>query len=95
MHLVIGDSGGPAFCGPVGDVSAGRAGSYVMRGAAGNGSLVVKLSQKKGGTLVLRGRGLDLTALDDPTMSFGLRIGALRFVASGAFRSRGGRWVYP
>jgi cysteine-rich repeat protein len=95
MHLVLGDPGGPAFCGAVGDVARRRS-NFVMRGALGLGSITVKLSQKQGGTLTVRGRGLDLSALDDPNMSFGLAVGSLRFATGGSFRSRGGgRWVYP
>ena len=42
------------------------------------------------------GRDEDLSALDDPTMSFGLTVGGHRFAAGGSFRNRGGgRWVYP
>ena len=95
MHLVLGDPGGPAFCGPVADVARRRR-NFVMKGALGLGSITVKLSQKQGGTLTVRGRGLDLSALDDPNMSFGLTVGSLRLAAGGSFRSRGGgRWVYP
>jgi hypothetical protein len=44
----------------------------------------------------VRGRGLDLAALDDPNVSFGFSVGGLRFATAGAFRSRGGgRWAYP
>lgn len=95
MHLVLGDPGGTAFCGPVADVARRRS-TFVMKGALGLGSVTVKLSQKRGGTLTVRGRGLDLSALDDPNMSFGLTVGGLRFAAGGTFRDRGGgRWVYP
>jgi cysteine-rich repeat protein len=95
MHLVLGDPGGVAFCGPVADVTR-RGNSFVMRGGVGLGSVTVKLSQKRGGTLVVRGRGLDLAALDDPNISFGLTVGTWRLAAGGPFRSRGsGRWVYP
>jgi cysteine-rich repeat protein len=95
MDLVLGDPGGTAFCGPVGDVARHR-GTFVMRGGLGLGSISVKLSQKRGGTLTVRGRGLDLSALDDPNISFGLTVGGLRLATGGSFRSRGGgRWVYP
>jgi len=67
-----------------------------MRGALGLGSVSVKLSQKAGGTLVVRGKGLDLAALDDPNVVFGFTVGGLRFSGGGTFRDRGrGRWVYP
>jgi cysteine-rich repeat protein len=94
MHVVLGDGNGAAFCGPVGDVGAAR-GGFVMRGGAGNGTLVVKLSRRRGGTLSVRGRGLDFSALDDPNVRLGLRVGEARFAAGGAFRRRGRRWVFP
>jgi hypothetical protein len=75
---------------------ARRGGSFVMRGALGLGSMTVKLSYKRGGTITVRGRGLDLAALDDPNIAFGLSVGTLRLAAGGLFRERGGgRWVYP
>lgn len=95
MHLVMGDAGGAAFCGPVGELATAKGGRYVMRGSAGTGSLVAKLSSRRGGTVTLRGRGLDLSGLDDSAMRFGLRIGEARFAAGGAFRKRGRRWVFP
>jgi cysteine-rich repeat protein len=95
MSVVLGDAGGATFCGPVADV-ARRGGSFVMRGALGLGSMTVKLSYKRGGTITVRGRGLDLAALDDPNIAFGLSVGTLRLAAGGLFRERGGgRWVYP
>jgi cysteine-rich repeat protein len=95
MTLVMGDAGGATFCGPVADVSR-RGSSFVTRGALGLGSVSVKLSQKQGGTITVRGKGLDLAALDDPNMVLGLSVGGLRLSAGGAFRDRGGgRWVYP
>jgi hypothetical protein len=66
-----------------------------MRGALGLGTITVKLSPKRGGTLTVRGQGLDLATLDDPNVSLGLSVGSLRLTAGGFFRSRGGRWVYP
>jgi len=39
---------------------------------------------------------VDLSKLDQPTITVGLGLGSDRFVAGGAFRSRGSRrWVYP
>jgi cysteine-rich repeat protein len=94
MRLVLGDPGGTVFCGPVADV-ARQGGSFRMRGALGLGTITVKLSPKRGGTLTVRGQGLDLATLDDPNVSLGLSVGSLRLTAGGFFRSRGGRWVYP
>jgi len=95
MQVLLGDPGGTTFCGPVADVVRHGAG-FVMKGALGLGTMTVKLSPKHGGTLTVRGRGLDLAALDDPNVSFGFAAGGLRFATAGAFRNRGGgRWVYP
>jgi len=95
MSLLMGDANGATFCGPVADVTRQRS-NLVMRGAVGLGSISVKMSQKAGGTLIVRGRGLDLAAIDDPNIVLGLSVGGLRFSAGGAFRDRGGgRWVFP
>jgi hypothetical protein len=95
MSVVMGDGNGATFCGPVADVTRQRS-NLVMRGVVGLGSINVKMSQKAGGTLIVRGRGLDLAAIDDPNIVLGLSVGGLRFSAGGAFRDRGrGRWALP
>ncbi len=95
MQVLLGDPGGTSFCGPVADVFRRGAG-FVMKGPLGLGTITVKLTPKRGGTLTVRGRGLDLAALDDPNVSFGFSVGGLRFATAGAFRNRGGgRWAYP
>ena len=57
--------------------------------------LLVDIASKRGGTLALKGKGLQLDALDDPTLTLGLRVGAAQFVATGTLRAKGPRRTLP
>jgi cysteine-rich repeat protein len=95
VSLVLADGNGALLCTALGEL-AGRRRTFSVKGAIGNGSVSLKLVRgKRGNTLTLRGRGLDLGALDSPTLAVGLAIGGQRFSATGPLRPRGARWIYP
>jgi hypothetical protein len=60
----------------------------------GKGNAAVKLVRRKGGALTLTARGLDLGALDDPTVTLGLRLGSAGFVGTATFHEHGRRLLH-
>jgi hypothetical protein len=91
VEVVLADGNGTVFCTALGQaVAKGR--KLVASGAVGAGSLTATF---RGGAVALKGRGLDLAALDDPNVTIGLAVGAQRFSGSAVFRTRGGKRVHP
>jgi cysteine-rich repeat protein len=91
VEVVLGDGNGTIFCAGLGQLAAkGR--KRVASGSVGGGTVTVTL---RGGLVVVKGRGLDLSALDDPNVHAGVAIGDQRFAASRVFRTRGSKHVYP
>jgi cysteine-rich repeat protein len=91
VSVVLADANGTILCAALGNaVPKGK--KLVASAAVGGGTLAL---QVRGGRMTLKGRHLDLGALDDPTVTIGVGIGAHRFAASGAFRTRGSKRVYP
>jgi cysteine-rich repeat protein len=91
VGVVLGDGTGTILCAALGDLTPkGR--KTVASGAVGGGTLTVSV---KGGLVVVKGKKLDLGALDDANVHVGVAIGASRFAGAGAFRTRGNKRVYP
>jgi len=89
--VVIGDGTGPILCAALGDlVQKGR--KLVASAAVGGGTLTLSFG---GGLVMVKGKHLDLGALDDATVHVGVGIGAHRFAGTGAFRTRGAKRIYP
>jgi cysteine-rich repeat protein len=89
--FVLGDGTGPIFCAPLGDlVPKGR--KLVASAAVGGGTVTLAV---RGGRVTVKGRKLDLSALDHDALAFGVAIGSHRFAGSAAFRTRGAKRVYP
>jgi cysteine-rich repeat protein len=91
VGLVLSDANGTVTCATLGPLRA-RGKTFSARGRAGAGVVTVTLAR---GKLRVSGHGLDLSSLDDPTVSLGLTLGSDRFLGRGTFRSRGRRWTMP
>jgi cysteine-rich repeat protein len=95
VTVVVTDGTGPVLCAALGTLAA-RGKTLSVKGTVGNGTITVKLTTKRGGSLAVRGRGLALSGVDDAAVRIGLSIGEQLFGVAGNFRPRGaGKWVYP
>jgi hypothetical protein len=91
--ILLADANGLVLCAPVGTVEAhGR--RFLAQGRIGSGRGTVKLVRRKGGIVTLSAHGIDLTTLDDPSVTFGLRLGSDAFVGAASFPARGRRLIY-
>jgi len=91
VSVMLGDANGMLFCTSLGDaVRKGR--KLVASGSVGNGTLTASI---RGGQVTLKGRGLDLSALDDAHVGLGLGVGGHRFGGAATLRTRGSKRVYP
>ncbi len=91
VTVVLADGNGPILCAALGDATKkGR--KLVASGPVAGGTLSVSIA---GGLVVVKGRKLDLSALDDGQVNMGVGIGGHRFAGAGAFRTRGPKRVYP
>ncbi len=89
--LVLGDGTGTILCAALGELQAkGR--KRVASAAVGGGTITLSVG---GGLVVVKGKRLDLSALDDPNVTLGIAIGGHRFAGAGAFRTRGAKRVHP
>ena len=89
--IVLGDANGMILCTSLGDLHP--KGKKLVAGAQiGNGTLTLSLA---GGLVIIKGKHLDLSALDDNTLSIGVGIGAHRFAGAASFRTKGAKRVYP
>jgi cysteine-rich repeat protein len=91
VSVVLGDANGTIFCTSLGDAQQ-KGKKHIASGAVGNGTLTVSIA---GGLVIIKGKHLDLSALDDPNLSIGVGIGAHRFAGAAAFRTKGAKRVYP
>ncbi len=92
VRLTIADANGQPVCVDLGELPAGKR-RGALKAGVGEGYVSVKLAR---GAMTVRGKGLDLSSFDDPTVGVGLSVGDLRFGTSGLFRpKRGDAWVYP
>lgn len=91
VAVVLGDGTGTVFCAALGEL-AQKGRKLVTNGAVGSGTVTVSIA---GGLVVVKGKKLDLGALDDPNVHVGVAIGTSRFAGAGAFRTRGNKRVYP
>ena len=93
--VLVTNGTGVVLCVPLGELRRSPRGLVATtRVGAGRMSLAVRM--REGGSIVLNGRGLDLSSFDDPNVTVGLTLGALRFVGSGNFRTRNAsKWVHP
>jgi cysteine-rich repeat protein len=89
--VVLADGTGTLFCALLGEL-APKGRKMIATGAAAGGTLTLSIAR---GLVVVKGRKLDLSALDDANVRLGVGIGATRFVGAGAFRTRGNKRVYP
>jgi cysteine-rich repeat protein len=95
VEVLLTDGNGTVLCGTLGALRA-RGGARTARHRVGSGTIAVKASSRKGGTVTVTGSGVDLSGLDQATLTLGLGLGGDRFVGGAAFRQRGSRrWVYP
>jgi cysteine-rich repeat protein len=90
VTLSASDGNGAVFCASVGSLK-GSTKAFSAKGA----SVSLRAHGKRGVSIKLQGKGLDLSMLNDPNVTIGLTLGGQHFAASGPFRPRGGRWVYP
>ncbi len=91
VSVVFGDGNGPIVCAGLGDaVKKGK--KLIASGTVGNGKVTVAV---RGGLVTVKGRGLDLSALDDANVNVGVSIGGHRFAGGGVFRTRGSKRLYP
>jgi cysteine-rich repeat protein len=91
VAVVLGDGTGTIFCTALGELAPKGRKMIASAGVAG-GTLTASI---KGGLVVLKGKKLDLSAFDDANVVVGVAVGANRFAAAGAFRTRGNKRVYP
>ena len=93
VGLLLADGNGVVVCAQLGTLRPHGRG-FVARGRVGKGNAAMKLVRRKGGAVTLTARGLDLGALDDPTVTLGLRLGSAGFVGTATFDRRGRRFVH-
>jgi cysteine-rich repeat protein len=94
VAVAMTDGSGPVLCASLGALG-GKGKVLSARGDVAGGTLTLKLTTKRGGTVALRGRGMNLGAADNGSVRVGITIGTQRFAVGGTFRQRGGKWVYP
>jgi hypothetical protein len=93
VEVLLTDANGTLVCGSVGGLHS-LGGARTAHGRVAGSNLAVKITRS--GAVTITGHNVDLSKLDQPTITVGLGLGSDRFVAGGAFRSRGSRrWVYP
>jgi cysteine-rich repeat protein len=90
--VLLADANGVVLCADVGALKA-RGRGWLARGRIGSGRATVKLVRRKNGVVSFTARAVDLGSLDDPTITFGLRLGADGFVGTAVFQARGRRFV--
>jgi cysteine-rich repeat protein len=89
--VVLADGTGPVACAVLGAFQK-RGKKYVASGTLAGASLTLSIVKSK---LTVKGKGLDLPALDDPQLGVGIRVGTQLFAGGGALRPRGPRKVFP
>jgi cysteine-rich repeat protein len=93
VEVVLADANGTLLCGTLGALRS-RGSGHAARGRVAGATVAVKMT--RGGAVTVAGRGVDLSGLDQQTVTLGVQLGPDRFVGSAAFRPRGARrWVYP
>jgi cysteine-rich repeat protein len=92
VNLLLADGSGSMLCVRLGALK-GRGATRVASGKAAGGRISVRLSRK--GRLAVSGHGLALQAPSGGDVAVGLGVGSSQFLAGGAFRRRGPRWVHP
>jgi cysteine-rich repeat protein len=93
VEVLLTDANGTLLCGDLGPLHS-RGATHTARRRVAGGTIALKM--RKDGAVTITGRGIDLSALDQPTLTLGLQLGGDRFLAGAAFRPWGGRhWVYP
>ncbi len=95
LGIFLADANGVIACGPLGDLAPKGGNKLVAKGTLAGGSVTALLTSKRGGSLTLKGRDLDLSALDADAFTLGIRVGSRRLLAGGALRTRGPRRVHP
>ena len=90
--VVLADGTGPVACAVLGAFQK-RGKKYVASGSLGGAPLSMTVAPN--GKISVKGKGLDLPALDDPQLAVGVRVGTQLFAGGGALRSRGPRKVFP
>lgn len=95
FSVVIADGNGTVACTTIGELLRKGGNKLTASGPVAGGTLTAVVSSKRGGSLVLKGKGLDLSGLDDGSITLGIRVGTQMFVGGGALRSRGSKRVYP
>lgn len=93
--ILIADGNGVIACATLGELLRKGGSKMTVSGPVAGGTLTAVLSSKRGGSLALKGKGLDLSGLDDGSITLGIRVGAQQFVGGGALRSRGSKRVHP
>lgn len=92
VSIVLGDGNGTILCAALGDaVKKGR--KRIASGKVGGGFVSVTFAG--GGLVQVKGKKLDLGALDDAQVHVGVGIGEHRFAGAAAFRTRGPKRVHP
>jgi cysteine-rich repeat protein len=88
--VALADANGVIACVPLGPLVSAPRRTLVARSGQGN----VKV--RGDGHLVMRGVGLDMSLLDDPTVSVGVTVGNASFSAAGTLRAKGrSKRVFP
>jgi cysteine-rich repeat protein len=91
--LAVADANGAVTCVRLGNAKRNKPGTKM---SAKGGGVTVKLSAKNGGTITVKGKRLNLSALDDATVRIGLQLGPSAFSATTPFRARNTkRWSAP
>ncbi len=93
--ILVADGNGVVACLTLGELLRKGGNKMSVSGPVNGGTLTAVVSSKRGGSLVLKGKGLDLSGLDDGSITLGIRVGAQQFVGGGALRSRGSKRVHP
>jgi cysteine-rich repeat protein len=93
VGILLADGNGMVVCAQLGTLRKHGRG-FVAHGRVGKGNAAVKLVRRKGGAATITARGFDLGALDDPTVTLGLRLGSAGFVGTATFHGRGRRLLY-
>ncbi len=93
--LLVADGNGVVVCTTFGELLRKGGTKLTAQGTASGGTVTALLSSKRGGSLVLKGKGLDLSGLDDGSITLGIRVGSRLFVGGGALRTRGPKQVHP
>jgi cysteine-rich repeat protein len=95
LSILIADGNGTVACTTIGELVRKGGNKLTVSGPVAGGTLTAVLSSKRGGSLVLKGKGLDLSGLDDGSITLGIRVGTQQFVGGGTLRTRGPKRVHP